>query len=106
MCYSALLMARKEVSIFSSIQKNHEGICKVCAQEKNVNKTFSSSGSKAKGILKIVYLDVCGPMYSSSLSKYVYYVSYIDDFSHNTWIYFLKEKNELFSKFMEYKALV
>ena len=45
-------------------------------------------------------------MYSSSLSGHVYYVSYIDDFSHNTWIYYLKGKNELFSKFKEYKSLV
>ena len=58
------------------------------------------------GILEIIYLDVCGTMYSSSLSGYVYYVSYIYDFSHNTWIYYLKGKNELFSKFKEYKALV
>ena len=32
-------------------------------------------------------------------------VSFIDDFSRNTWIYFLKGKNEVFSKFKEYKAL-
>ena len=67
---------------------------------------FSSSESKAKGILEIVHSDVCGPMSSSSLSKYVYYVSFIDDFSHKTWIYFLKRKDEVFRKFKEFKALV
>ena len=45
-------------------------------------------------------------MSSSSLSGYVYYVSFIDDFSCKTWIYFLKWKSEVFSKFNEYKALV
>ena len=60
-----------------------------CAQEKHVKKTFPSSESKAKGILEIVHLDVCGPMSYSSLSRYVYYVSFIDDFSRKTWIYFL-----------------
>ena len=56
----------------------------------------------AKGILEIVHSDVCGPMSSSSsLSGYVYYVSFIDDFSHNTWVYFLKERNEVFSKIKE-----
>ena len=40
------------------------------------------------------------------ISGYVYYVSFIDDFSCNTWIYFLKGKNEVFSNFKEYKALV
>ena len=68
--------------------------------------TFLSTKSKAKGILDIVHSDVCGPMYSSSLSGYVYNISLIDDFSGNTWIYFLKEKSEVFSKFKEFKALV
>ena len=45
-------------------------------------------------------------MSSSSLSGYVYYVSFVVNFSHKTWIYFLKWKNEVFSKFMEYKSLV
>ena len=45
-------------------------------------------------------------MSSSSLIEYVYYVSFIDDFSRNTWVYFLKEKSEFFSKFKEYKDLV
>ena len=42
----------------------------------------------------------------TSLSGYVYYVSFIDDYSRKTWIYFLKGKNEVFNKFKEFKALV
>jgi len=41
-----------------------------------------------------------------SLGKSVYYVSFIDDFSRNTWIYFLKKKFEVFDRFKEFKALV
>ena len=75
-------------------------------QGKNVKKTFPSSESKAKGILEIVHSDVGGPMSSKSLSGYVYYVSFIYDFSCKTWIYFLKRKNEVFNKFKENKSLV
>ena len=67
--------------------------------------TFPSSRRKDKGILEILHLDVCGPMSSSSLSGYVYYVSFINDFSRKTWIYFLKGKSEVFSKFKQYKSL-
>ena len=42
----------------------------------------------------------------SSLSGYVYYVSFIDDFSRNTWIYFLKSTDGVFSKFKEFKSLI
>ena len=45
-------------------------------------------------------------MSSSSLSGYVYYVSFIDDFYRKTWIYFMKNKDEVFSKFKEFKALI
>ena len=45
-------------------------------------------------------------MSSSSLSGYVYYVSFIDDFSRKTWIYFMKNKDEVFNKFKEFKSLV
>ena len=45
---------------------------------------FSSSATRAKGILELihsyVFVTVCVP----SLRKYVYYVSFINDFSRNT----------------------
>jgi transposase InsO family protein len=49
---------------------------------------------------------VFGPVLVLSLGKSVYYVSFIDDFSRNTWIYFLRNKSEVFDKFKEIKALV
>jgi hypothetical protein len=36
----------------------------------------------------------------------MYYVSFIDDFSRNNWIYFLMKKYEVFDKFKEFNALV
>jgi transposase InsO family protein len=45
-------------------------------------------------------------MPSSSISGYVYYLSFIDDYSRKTWVYFLKSKDEVFIKFKEFKALI
>jgi hypothetical protein len=36
----------------------------------------------------------------------VYYVSFIDELSRNTCIYFLRKKSEVFDRFKEFKALV
>lgn len=47
-----------------------------------------------------------GPIPIPSLGGAIYYVSFIDNFSRNTRLYFLKKKSEVFSKFKEYKALV
>jgi hypothetical protein len=88
------------------IQVDHEGICKGCAEGKSVKRPFPSSESKDKGILDIIHSDVCGPMSTYSSNGYVYYVSFIDEFSRKAWIYLLKTKGDLFSKFKEFKTLI
>jgi hypothetical protein len=64
-----------------------------------VKKSFPSSDNKDKGSLDIIHSNMCGPMSTTSLSGYVYYVSFIVDFSRKTWKYFLKAKSEVFNKF-------
>ena len=91
---------------FPEIQINREGVCKVCAQGKNTKNPYLSSNSESKGVLDIVHSDVCRPMQTTSLRGYFYYASFIDYYSHKTWIYFLKKKDEVFEKFKEFKALV
>ena len=68
--------------------------------------SFPSGGKRVKHILELVHNDVFGPVKVPSLGKPVYYLSFIDDFSRNTWIYFLKKKSEVFDRFKEFKALV
>ena len=85
-CTCALPLISKVVEGLPEIQTKYEGFFKGCVKGKNTKKTFPSNKSKAKGILEIIHSDVCGPMSSSSLSRYVYYVSFVDDFSRKTWI--------------------
>ena len=42
----------------------------------------------------------------SLTSGYEYYVTFINDYSRNTWIYFLKNKSEVLEKFKEFKCLI
>ena len=35
-----------------------------------------------------------------------YFILFIDDFSRMTWVYFLKEKSEVFGVFKKFKALI
>ena len=62
--------------------------------------------TKKQWILDIFYSDVYKPMSPTSLRRYVYYVSFIDDYSCKTLIYFWKGKDEVFEMFEEFKALV
>ena len=92
-------LASKVVDGLPKIHAKHEGVCKGCVKGKNTKKTFPSSKSKDKRILELIHSDVCGPMSSSSLSWYVYYFSFINDFSRKTWVYFLKNKDQVLDKF-------
>ncbi|MCZ2221959.1 DDE-type integrase/transposase/recombinase, partial [Corynebacterium pilbarense] len=104
--YKALPYICKAVTGLPELKGDHEGVCNGCAQGKNIKNPFPKRDSKAEGVLELIHSDVCGPMPSSSISGYVYYVSFIDDYSRKTWIYFLKSKDEVFSKFKEFKALI
>jgi hypothetical protein len=93
--YKSLPYVSKVVTGLPEFKVDHEGVCKGCAQGKNIKNPFPKSDSKTKGILELIHSDVCGPMPSTSLSGYVYYVSFIDDYSRKTWVYFLKSKDEV-----------
>ena len=75
-------------------------------RERRQRRHFQVARARQKWILEIIHSDVCGSMSSSSLSGYVYYVSFIDGFSRKTWVYFMKNKDEVFNKFKEFKALI
>ena len=69
---------------------DHEGVCKGCAKGKNIKNPFPKSDTKSERILELIHSNVCGPMPSTYLSGYVYYVTFIDDYSRKNWVYFLK----------------
>jgi hypothetical protein len=73
--------------------------CEHCVYGKHNQVRFPSSATREEGILQLVHSDVFGPMSVPSLVKSVYYVSFIYDFSRNTWIYFLTKKSEVFDGF-------
>jgi transposase InsO family protein len=104
--YKALPYVRKAVTGLLEFKVDHEGVCNGCAQVKNIKNPFPKSDNKAEGVLELIHSDVCGPMPSTSINGYVYYVSFIDDYSRKTLVYFLKSKDEVFGKFKEFKALI
>jgi hypothetical protein len=56
--------------------------------------------------LEIVCTYLSCPMKTPSLEERIYFLTFIDDCSRKTWVYFLKHKSETFDKFKKFKALV
>lgn len=80
--------------------------CVPCIEGKQPKLPFSKkSYSRSKELLGLVHTDVCGPMQVPSLGGMRYFVTFIDDFSRKTFIYFLKRKVQVFEKFKLFKAL-
>eukprot|EP00253_Pinus_taeda_P009654 PITA_09654 len=84
----------------------HDEINPSCALGKNIKKPFLNSDNIAKETLDLIHSDVCGPMLAKLLVGLFYFVTFVDDFSHKTWIYLLNSKDEVFDKFQEVKAEV
>ena len=95
----ALRHLRQEVIGVPQVQEEKHNHCKGCALGKNIRKPFPQTEHKSKEPLDIVHSDVCGPMSVHSFSGYSYYVTFTDDYSKKTWIYFLKAKSEVFERF-------
>ena len=71
----------------------------------NVFMTYASEfGSSTP--LHLVHNDLCGPFPVVSFSGSKYFLTFINDYSRCTWVYFLKLKSEVFDMFLAYKALV
>jgi len=51
-------------------------------------------------ILKLVHFDICYPFPLRSLTRSFYFMTFVDDFSCKIWVYFVRQKNEAFSKFL------
>ena len=61
----------------------------------------SGTARRASHKLELVHTDVCGPMRTPSLDNSKYFILFIDNFSRMTWVYFLKERSEVFKTKMK-----
>ncbi|WVZ68985.1 hypothetical protein U9M48_017854 [Paspalum notatum var. saurae] len=83
---------------------NKDTVCDACQQGKSHQLPYPKSVSKSSAPLELVFSDVWGPS-PTSVGRYNYYVSFIDDFSKFSWIYLLKNKYEVFQRFHEFQNL-
>lgn len=80
--------------------------CKVCALAKQHREPFPISQTRSTKVLELVHTDLCGPMENKTLGGARYMLTFTDDFSRKTFLYFLKEKSQVFKTFVEFKNFV
>jgi hypothetical protein len=74
-----------------------EGVCEGCILGKHPKDNFEKQKAKrASSSLDIVHSDLMGSFPHPSISKAWYVLTFINDYSRYTWVYFLKKNFEVF----------
>lgn len=92
----ALRILRKTVSGVRELGTEQDDVHRGCALGKYTKAMFSRSNNRAKSVLGLIHSDICGPMSTKALNGVEYFITFIDDHSRKTWIYFPKTKVEVF----------
>ena len=61
---------------------------------------------RASAPLDLIHSDLMGPFPHPLIRKARFFLIFVDDFSRFTWIYFLREKSDVFQHLKYFKALV
>ncbi|UYV63360.1 hypothetical protein LAZ67_2003844, partial [Cordylochernes scorpioides] len=80
--------------------------CEGCQLGKAHRKSCYPSDGKNYQLGEFIYADICGPMQTQSLSKYLYVCLFKDYFSGYRHIYFIKNKSDVLDIFKEYATLI
>ncbi|HEY0433295.1 MAG TPA: reverse transcriptase domain-containing protein [Chitinophagaceae bacterium] len=83
--------------------------CEACIRGKQSREPFkakTSTNSRASNKLDLIHSDVCGPMKNTSNGGARYFLTFIDDHTRKTQVYFLKRKSEVIEKFKEFRAII
>jgi len=93
------LLDRKKVSVME--------MCEDCVYGKAKRVSFSVATHDTKDRLDYIHSDLWGaPSVPLSLGKCQYFISFIDDYTRKTWVYFLKHKDEAYGKFVEWSIMI
>ncbi|KAL7296839.1 hypothetical protein TKK_0010234 [Trichogramma kaykai] len=77
--------------------KDTKSFCDGCVLGKSHRKPFHPRQKRSQQVGELINSDVNGPMSTSSINGFRYYVVFKDDFSKYTRIFFMKEKSEVAS---------
>jgi len=67
---------------------------------------FPTSTYVSTSLFELVHSNIWGPAPTPSSSGFLYYVSFIDDFSRYTWVYLLKHRSEISVAYQAFTAMI
>ncbi|GAB2303795.1 hypothetical protein Dimus_038963 [Dionaea muscipula] len=99
----SVMMKKSMLVGLPHLEVRDDVVCAGCQYGKAHQLPFEESQFRAKIPLELVHSDVFGPVKQPSISGCRYMITFIDDYSRYTWIYFMKEKSEALDKLKLFK---
>ena len=82
-------------------------ICDACQLEKQTKSSFKSiKDIMTSRPLELIHMDLFGPTKTKSLNGNCFIFVLVNDFSHFTWVFFLKHKDQAFLHFNVFRKKV
>ena len=81
-------------------------VFEACQFRKQSKASFSHDKHVSKDFLEVVHSDVWGPAKTTSMGGCRFYVTFINDHTQKIWVFFMKEKSEVFPQTQSFKAMV
>lgn len=82
-------------------------VCQGCILGKHPKEKFDKGKDwRASQLMELVHSDLVGPFSHASFSKAQYVLTFIDDIFRYTFVYFPKQKFDVFDSFLDFKAFV
>ena len=73
--------------------------CDVCQFGKQTRLPFKRDRYMSSQLVELAHINVWGLMRDASICGNKYYVNFIDDYSRKVWVYFMKNKSNVFYHF-------
>nr|GEX04913.1 ribonuclease H-like domain-containing protein [Tanacetum cinerariifolium] len=75
-------------------------LCDICHLAKQTRKPFPISEHSTTNVGEVVHLDVWGPYKVTSREGCKYFLTIMDDYSRDVWLYLLKHKSKVYSNIL------
>lgn len=80
--------------------------CVGCPQAKQTRDSFPTSNDNATTMFALIHCDLWGPYSTPSSCDAVYFLTIVDDFSCDVWVYLLRDKTEVEKAFTSFYVMV
>ena len=99
------IMEKMFLTLFGKT-KSYDFHCEVCELVKHHHVPFPIRNKKETSLFSLTHIDVWGPSRIPNISGSKWFVTFIDDCTHTTWVYLLKSKSEVNSIFLIFHKFV